>query len=104
MLQVKPIVRFSASDIKLVARTRTRLRALDRMVELLVEMAAGRELHLAVHHAHAPDDARYLLTAIEQRVRLAESYVTEFTQVMGVHTGPGLVGLAWWAEPSAPDG
>jgi DegV family protein with EDD domain len=103
MLQVKPIVRFSASDIKLVARTRTRLRALDRMVELLVEMAAGRELHLAVHHANAPDDARYLLAAVEQRLRLAESYVTEFTQVMGVHTGPGLVGLAWWTDPSTPD-
>ncbi len=39
MLQVKPIVRFSASDIRLVARTRTRHRALDRMAELLEEMA-----------------------------------------------------------------
>jgi DegV family protein with EDD domain len=98
MLQVKPIVRFSASDIKLVARTRTRRRALDRMVELIEELAAGRRLHLAVHHANAPDDARYLLSGIEPRLRLAEAYVTEFTQVMGVHTGPGLVGLAWWPE------
>ncbi|TAK60245.1 MAG: DegV family protein [Dehalococcoidia bacterium] len=104
MLQVKPIVRFSASDIKLVARTRTRRRALDRMVELLDEMAAGRELHLAIHHANAPDDARYLLAAVERQLRLAETYVTEFTQVMGVHTGPGLVGLAWWAEPRADVG
>lgn len=102
MLQVKPIVRFSASDIKLVARTRTRHRALDRMIELLEEMTTGRQLHLAVHHANAPDDARYLLAGAERRLRLAETYVTEFTQVMGVHTGPGLVGLAWWAEPPAP--
>ncbi len=98
MLQVKPIVRFSASDIRLVARTRTRRRALDRMVALLIEMASGRRLHLAVHHAHAPEDARYLLDRIEAQVDLAETYLTEFTQVMGVHTGPGLVGLAWWAD------
>lgn len=104
MLQVKPIVRFSASDIKLVARTRTRRRALDRMVDLLDEMAAGRELHLAVHHANAPEDARYLSAAAERRLRLAEAYVTEFTQVMGVHTGPGLVGFAWWAEPAVGGG
>ena len=104
VLQVKPIVRFSASDIKLVGRTRTRHRALDRMVELLDEMTAGRELHLAVHHANALEDARYLLSAAERRLRLAETYVTEFTQVMGVHTGPGLVGLAWWAEPLATGG
>jgi DegV family protein with EDD domain len=98
MLQVKPIVRFSASDIRLVARTRTRLRALDRMIELLAEMAAGRRLHLAVHHANAAADARYLLEGAERRLDLAETFLTEFTQVMGVHTGPGLVGLAWWAE------
>ena len=92
MLQVKPIVRFSASDIKLVARTRTRARALDRMLELLAEATAGRATHLAVHHANAPADAEYLLRQAQQHVNLAESYVTEFTQVMGVHTGPGLVG------------
>jgi DegV family protein with EDD domain len=98
MLQVKPIVRFSASDIKLVARTRTRSRALDQMGELLVHAAAGRRMHLAVHHAHAAADAEYLLRAAERRLDLAEVYLTEFTQVMGVHTGPGLVGLAWWCE------
>jgi len=104
MLQVKPIVRFSASDIKLVARTRTRRRALDRMVDLLEELAAGRELHLAVHHANAPEDARYVSAAAERRLRLVETYVTEFTQVMGAHTGPGLIGLAWWAEPQTNAG
>ncbi|HYM14834.1 MAG TPA: DegV family protein, partial [Dehalococcoidia bacterium] len=98
MLQVKPIVRFSASDIKLVARTRTRGRALERMGELLVEAAAGRVMHLAVHHANARGDAEQLLRAAEGRIRLAEVYVTEFTQVMGAHTGPGLVGYAWWCE------
>ncbi len=98
MLQVKPIVRFSASDIKLVARARTRTRALARMTDLLAEAAAGRRIHLAVHHAHAPEDAAALLAAAERRIDLAEAYVTEFTQVMGVHTGPGLVGFAWWAE------
>lgn len=101
VLQVKPIVRFSAADIRLVARTRTRRRALERMASLLVEMAGARRLHLAVHHANAPDDAHYLLDAIAGRVDLAETYSTEFTQVMGVHTGPGLVAFAWWPETRA---
>jgi DegV family protein with EDD domain len=98
VLQVKPIVRFSASDIKLVARTRTRTRALERMAALLADMTAGRPVHLAVHHANAPADAAYLRDQAERRLNLVETYVTEFTQVMGVHTGPGLVGLAWWTE------
>lgn len=99
MLQVKPIVRFSASEIKLVARTRTRARALKTMAEILAEAAGGRRTHLAVHHAHAADDAALLLDEAQQRrISIAESYVTEFTQVMGLHTGPGLVGVAWWCE------
>jgi DegV family protein with EDD domain len=98
MLQVKPIVRFTASDIRLLARTRTRARALERMSEVLAESADGRPVHLAVHHAHAPHDAAELLQQAERRVHIAESYITEFTQVMGAHTGPGLAGFAFWTD------
>ncbi|MDE3095560.1 MAG: DegV family protein [Chloroflexota bacterium] len=98
VLQVKPIVRFTASDIRLLARTRTRRRALERMGDLLAELTAGRRVHLAVHHANAPADAERLLAAARARVDLAEAYVSEFTQVMGVHTGPGLAGFAFWTE------
>ena len=69
------------------------------MAELAdVEATAGRRMHLAVHHANALADAEYLLRAVAAALDLEESFVTEFTQVMGVHTGPGLVGLAWWCE------
>jgi len=98
VLQVKPVVRFSASDIKLVARTRTRPKALDRMAAIFAESVAGRRVHLAVHHANVPADAAYLLAAAERTADIVESYATEFTQVMGVHTGPGLAALAWWCE------
>jgi len=98
MLQVKPIVRFSATNIKLVARTRTRARALEKMLDLLAGVAGDRPLHLAVHHANAEADAAYLLAQAQRRTRVAESYLTEFTQVMGAHTGPGLAGFAWWLE------
>jgi DegV family protein with EDD domain len=98
MLQVKPIVRFDASDIKLVGRTRTRVRALDRLAALIVESAAGRPLHIAVHHADAPADGEALLDAVARATAVEEAHITEFTQVMGVHTGPGLVGAAIWTE------
>ena len=98
VLQVKPVVRFSAANIKLVARTRTRPKALDRMAAIFAESIAGRPVHLAVHHANVPADAAYLLDAARRSANIVESYVTEFTQVMGVHTGPGLAGMAWWCE------
>jgi fatty acid-binding protein DegV len=51
-----------------------------------------------VHHANAPDSAAWLLEEAQRRVNVVEEYVTEFTQVMGVHTGPGLCGYAFWCE------
>ena len=43
------------------------------------------------------------LSALAARVRASldpkELFITEFTQVMGVHTGPGLLGFAFYTEP-----
>ena len=73
-------------------------RALDRLAELLAERAAGAgPLHVCVHHANAPADATFLAERAKA-LRPAELYVSEFTQVMGVHTGPGLVGYAFYTD------
>jgi DegV family protein with EDD domain len=104
VMQVKPIVRFGASEIRLVARTRTRRRALDRIAELTASMTAGRRVHLAVHHAAARADAEALHERLCGSLDVEESFVTEFTQVMGVHTGPGLTGVAFWTEESRRSG
>jgi DegV family protein with EDD domain len=98
LLQMKPIVRFSASDIKLAARTRTRPRALERIAALTIEAVGQHRVHLAVHHANAREDAEALHDRLSARLDVGESFVTEFTQVMGVHTGPGLTGVAFWCE------
>ena len=39
------------------------------------------------------------LTRCEQEFRPVELYITEFSQVMSIHSGPGLVGLAFYNEP-----
>jgi DegV family protein with EDD domain len=98
MLRVKPIVRFDSSGIKLIARARTRSRAIDELVRRAEVTVGGDSVHFAVHHAAALDDANELRRRLEARLRVAEAYVTEFTQVMGVHTGPGLLGVAFWTE------
>jgi DegV family protein with EDD domain len=98
VLQVKPIVRFDASGIKLVARTRTRARAIEALVRQIEGGVDARPTHLAVHHANEERNARLLADRLERRLSLAETYVTEFTQVMGAHTGPGLLALAFWSE------
>ena len=55
-------------------------------------------LHVAVMHADALEHAASLGKRISSRFNCREIFITEFTPVMGVHTGPGLFGVAYYAE------
>lgn len=65
-----------------------------------VERARGRpaELHVAVSHAGARDRGEHLLAMVREALHPTEAYLSDFTPVMGAHTGPGLVGVGWFAE------
>jgi fatty acid-binding protein DegV len=58
----------------------------------------GQQLHVAVMHADAEKEAITLKDRITAQFDCKEIYITEFTPVMGVHTGPGLVGAAFYGE------
>jgi len=61
-------------------------------------MVPGARLHVSALHAEAEEDANRLLKQVEAEVVPATSFVAPFNSVMVVHTGLGLVGLAWWWE------
>jgi fatty acid-binding protein DegV len=48
-------------------------------------------------HADALDQAIALKNRISSQFDCAELFITEFTPVMGVHTGPGLLGVAFYS-------
>jgi fatty acid-binding protein DegV len=52
-------------------------------------------------HADAPEPAMELQEKITDQFDCAEIFTTEFTPVMGTHTGPGLFGVAFYAEIAA---
>ncbi len=58
----------------------------------------GQPLHVAVMHADVPALARTLKQRIAAKFNCRDIFITEFTPVMGVHTGPGLVGVAFYGE------
>ena len=51
---------------------------------------------MAALHAGAPAPAERLLEQVRAEVDPATAFLGSFSPVMVVHTGPGLVGLAWW--------
>lgn len=97
LLQIKPVLAWSDGDVHGVARPRTMARALDRVIEYAGRSADGRGLRVAVMHAAAPELAERLAVLARKRLPLDDLMITEFTAGMGVHTGPGFAGLAFYA-------
>jgi DegV family protein with EDD domain len=97
-LQVKPIVEFQGGVYRPVAMVRTLPRAIDRLCRALERRIGGGAAHICVHHTNVPDAAEALAERIRDTLQPRELFVREFTQVMGTHTGPGLLGFAFYTE------
>lgn len=105
VLHVKPVLRLSeGSGILLqLARTsqgvqRALLHVLNRRLRRKVS-DQGRELVCTVFHADALAAAEVLMDNIGQRYPAADVELSEFTPVLGSHSGPGTIGLAFYIKP-----
>ena len=94
LLNVKPILQLSEGNISMVQRPRTERRAMDRIVALATQASAGQNTQIAVMHAAALEQAEVLAWRLKSEIAPAELFITEFTPVIGAHTGPGLVGCS----------
>ena len=98
MLQIKPVLTLADGRIEVLAKPRTKPRALRLILRQMGERVTGRPLHAAIFHADVPDEAEALRQRVAEQFNCVELYVTEFTPVMGAHTGPGILGVAFYAE------
>lgn len=97
LLQIRPVL-YVNGQVDVLAKTRTKPKAIRLILQRIKEYLAGRPAHIAILHADAPHEAEALRQAVAERFDCAELYVTEFTPVMGAHTGPGLLGVAFYAD------
>ncbi len=97
-LQVKPIVEFKRGAYRPVAFARTNQRATERLFQALERRTRPGALHVCVHHTNAVRAAEALAARVRASLDPKELLIAEFTQVMGVHTGPGLLGFAFYTE------
>ena len=98
LLNMKPILALQDGKVEGLERIRTKTKAHERVLELIVESTKGKApIRLATLHANAPEDARALLAKSEKELSPAESILAELSPVVANHTGPGTVGLAYMA-------
>ena len=98
VLNMKPILEIVTGGFEGLERVRTFKKARNRLIELLQDRIGGRSpVRLAVLHANAPDVAKRLLEQAAKVVQPIETVFAEVSPAVGVHLGPGTVGLAFMA-------
>lgn len=97
-LNLKPILTVANGRVEPVERIRTKAKAHDRIVELVVEQCKGKSpIRIAAQHAAAEEDAKALLEKVKAQVEVAETLVAAVSPAIGAHVGPGTVALAFMA-------
>ncbi len=93
---IRPILTASNGDIKRIAQARSRKGAVDKMLSLMrARIPLDKPVQVCVMHADAIDEAEAFRNVIEERFECREMLMTPFTPVMGVHSGPGVLGVAF---------
>jgi len=97
LLKVKPLISMEDGVIIALGQARSRLEAYRRMAEL-VEKAVGTQgkVKVAYVHAAAFEEIQRLREIVEERINSVETILTELSPALGVHTGPGTVGLCYY--------
>jgi DegV family protein with EDD domain len=95
MLSIKPVIVVRDGAVEQGGKVRTRSKALQFLID---QIPAGKVEMISVLHANAPDIDEFL-KMLEPVVPDAEVVVGKIGPVVGVHTGPRLMGIAWIDRP-----
>lgn len=97
LLKIKPIIHVDRRDGKYseVGKERTVQKALETITEHIGNLYGSETpLWVSVMHGRFADQAEKLAEMMRNRVNVAKLEILRISPVLGVHTGPGIVGLA----------
>ncbi|TML08342.1 MAG: DegV family protein [Actinobacteria bacterium] len=100
LLKVKPILTIRGGEVIPLKRVRGNRRAFQEFITAFeAGSREGPDLRAAIAHADAPDRAEALRELVRRtRPQAQLELVTTLGPVVGTHSGPGTVGLFWFAD------
>jgi DegV family protein with EDD domain len=93
-LSVKPLLHMRDGRVVPLEKVRTAAKAIARLLDVVARAAGNDEVDVAVQHLAAPERAGVVASALRERLPGLDQLVTsEVAAAVGVHTGPGTVGV-----------
>ncbi|MCB2210181.1 DegV family protein [bacterium] len=97
-LNLKPIMEIRGGKIELVESVISRKKAIRRMLDLVEKGIDGREpVRIAPFHAAADADCDDMTAMAVERFNPVETIPSFVSPVVGAHTGPGTLSIAYMA-------
>jgi len=97
MLSIKPILYLNGT-IDALEKVRSKKKAIERLIDLAVNKAAGKPAHVGVMHANALEEAKNLRDYLQLQINCKEIEIYDISPVIGTHVGPGTLGVAVYPE------
>ena len=95
MLNLKPVIRVdSDGKYSTVLTARTLGKSMTAIADHLVEKYGNTSVWVTVLHGRFAEKAAALANELKQKLNVAKMEVQRISPVLGVHTGPGIVGAA----------
>jgi len=97
LLNIKPLIGMEEGVITALGQARSRRQAYRKMVDIMADrVGLGARIKIGYGQAIALEEVEKLRRLVEPKFDCQESYVTELSMALGVHTGPGTVGLGFF--------
>lgn len=95
LLKIKPIIHVDHTDGKYttVGRARTLGKSIETITEHLSGIYGDTPLWLSVMHGQWADAAESLAGQVKTRLNIARFELLRISPILGVHTGPGIIGI-----------
>lgn len=99
LLSIKPLIGMQEGIITPLGQARSRRQAYQKMVDIMADkVGAGARIKVGYVHAVAADEVQKLRRLVEARFECVETFVAGLSLALGVHTGPGTVGLGFFPD------
>ena len=98
-LNIKPILYLDdQGKIDALERVRTKRKVMARLVQIAVDKAAGKAVHVGIIHADALQEAMEIREQLLIQLDCKQSEIYDISPVIGTHVGPGTVGIGIYTE------
>jgi len=97
-LRIQPLIRVKNNSLNLIGQARRRSKGVTALVDKVVDEVQNNPVRLAVHYAEDKAEGQGVLDTLRARLNCVESYLMRVPVELGVHSGPGAIGIGYHIE------